>query len=301
MFRLLSKESNIFSIPVYLIFLLFIVVTFNVLDFSVINGISAGITFAGIALGYFLFNTINLNHQTHIPLFLYTFLVFALYPGSLDIGIAVSLFTNSFILLLLTSTDDTLKRSSYMFIGSLLAINFIFLPTTWPLSIFVLIHIMATSDRVALNIFRFFFGMMLIGLSYLSVMFYINYTTWDERYFPFGEFQITQNYFPLYLLAPIALLILYSVFDHFQNFNKKSPVSKFKYTFVLVFSLAQLVTICLYMGQEHEYLLLLAFPMSIILSRGLNFMPKYWQKEVFLWLIIISLLLYKAGSYIELF
>ena len=142
--------------------------------------------------------------------------------------------------------------------------------------------ILRTFIYVRKNIFRFFFGMMLIGLSYLSVMFYINYTTWDERYFPFGEFQITQNYFPLYLLAPIALLILYSVFDHFQNFNKKSPVSKFKYTFVLVFSLAQLVTICLYMGQEHEYLLLLAFPMSIILSRGLNFMPKYWQKEVFL-------------------
>ena len=301
MFKLLSKESNIFSIPVYLIFLLFIVITFNVMDFSVLNGISAGVTFAGIALGYFLFNTINLNQQTHIPLFLYTFLVFALYPGSLDIGIAVSLFTNSFILLLLTSTNDILKKSSYMFIGSLLAINFIFLPTTWPLSIFVLIHIIATSDRVFLNIFRPFFGMSLIALSYFSIMFFLNYTTWDERYLPFGNFKINDEFFPLYLLTPVALLLLYSVFDHFQNFNKKSPVSKFKYTFVLVFSLAQLVTICLYMGKEHEYLLFLALPMSIIISRGLNYMPKYWQKEVFLWLIIISLLLFKAGTYIELF
>lgn len=69
MFRLLSKESNIFSIPVYLFFLLTIVITFNAFNFSVLNIISAVFTFAGIALGYFLFNKVNLTYQTHIPLF----------------------------------------------------------------------------------------------------------------------------------------------------------------------------------------------------------------------------------------
>ncbi|WP_228409250.1 DUF6427 family protein, partial [Chryseobacterium sp. HMWF001] len=34
MFKLLSKESNIFSIPVYIGFLLLIVITFNLLNFN---------------------------------------------------------------------------------------------------------------------------------------------------------------------------------------------------------------------------------------------------------------------------
>ena len=105
MFRLLSKESNIFSVPVYIGVLLLIVIGFNFLDYSRLDVISAIITFAGVALGYFCFNAIALNYQTHLPLFLYTAFIFAFYPGDLDIGIAVALFTNSIILLLLTNTE----------------------------------------------------------------------------------------------------------------------------------------------------------------------------------------------------
>lgn len=301
MFKLLSKESNIFSIPVYLVFLLAIVITFNVLDFNTINGISAIVTFAGIALGYFLFNKINLNYQTHAPLFIYTFFIFALYPGSLDIGIAISLFTNSFIILLLTNIEDQITKNQYVLIGSLLAINFIFLPTTWPLIIFVIVHLISTSDRISLNLFRLFFGMFLIGISYLSIAFFLGYNTWNEAYFPFGKFVPTRDFYPLYFLAPVVVLIIYAIWQHFKHFNEKSPSSKYKYSFILVFSLAQLVTILLYMGVEHEYLLLLSFPVSVIISRAIAYMPKYWMREVSLWVIIISLLLFKAGTYLNFF
>ena len=118
MFRLLSKESNIFSIPVYLGFLSLIVILFNIFNFNSLSLISAIITFAGIALGYFLFIKIDLTYQTHLPLFFYTFFIFGLYPGYLDIGIAVSLLTNSFILLLLTNQDETEKNSSYLLVNS---------------------------------------------------------------------------------------------------------------------------------------------------------------------------------------
>lgn len=301
MFKLLSKESNIFSIPVYLVFLLFIVITFNVLDFNTINAISAFITFAGIALGYFLFNKINLNYQSHVPLFIYTFFIFALYPGSLDIGIAISLFTNSFIILLLTNIEDQSNKNQYLLIGSLLAINFIFLPTTWPLIVFVIIHLISTSDRIYLNLFRLFFGMFLIAISYLSIAFYLNSNSWDGAYIPFGKFVPTQDFYPLYFLIPIVLLIIYAIWEHFKHFNEKSPTSKYKYSFILVFSLAQLVTIILYMGVEHEYLLLLSFPVSVIISRAIAYMPKYWMREVSLWVIILSLILFKVGTYINFF
>ncbi|QOW08924.1 hypothetical protein Q73A0000_00460 [Kaistella flava (ex Peng et al. 2021)] len=301
MFRLLSKESNIFSVPVYIGILLLIVISFNILDFNTLELISAAITFAGVALGYFCFNAVALNYQTHLPLFLYTAFIFALYPGDLDIGIAVSLFTNSIILLLLTNDNISVRNFSYILVGSILALNFIFLPTTWPMSIFVIFHIIGTSDRIGLHIFRLFFGMLLVALTYFGIAYFLNMNSWNPAYFPFTGFKLQPHFDNLLWLLPIALLMIHAVMDHFKNFNKKSPTSRFKYTFLLVFSLTQLITIVLYMGKTFEYLLLLALPTSIILSRMLRFTKKYWMQEAGLWLIIISLLIFKLTTYFNFF
>ena len=300
MFKLLSKESNIFSIPVYLGFLLFIVVLFNIFNFNTLSVISACVTFAGIALGYFLFNKIDLTYQTHLPLFLYTFFIFGLYPGYLDIGIAVSLLTNSFLLMILTSQYEQVQNSLYILVGALLGINFIFLPTTFPLILFVLLHIIMTSGRIGLNIFRLFYGMFLIAISYFSIAYFLHLDRWNLDYLPIIDPEPMTNFYPLYFLIPIVLMLIYAVMDHFQNYNKKSPTSRFKYTFLLIFSLAQMVSIFLYMGENHEYLLLVAFPASIIISRMLRFLPKYWMQEVCLWICIFSLVIYKISNYFDL-
>ena len=301
MFKLLSKESNIFSIPVYIGFLLLIVVFFNVLNFDFENIYSAAITFGGVALGYFVFNKINLNYQEHLPLFLYTFLIFAFYPGNLDVGIAVSLLTNSFLLLVLTSTDDTFRNRGYVLVGSILALNYIFLPTSWPVLLFVLLHVIATSGRILLNIFRLLFGILLVMVAYFCLMYFIGFTTFNPEYLPAPSNKFIKDFNPILYLLPVLLFCIYAVFDHFRHYNEKSPISRYKYTFILTFTLAQLISIVLYMGNHYEYLLLLALPVSIILCRMLRFFPKYWMQELGLWVILISLVAFKAGNYIKLF
>lgn len=293
MFKLLSKESNIFSIPVYIVFLLLMVIAFNIFKFSTLDVVSTGVTFAGIALGYFCFNTIGLNYQTHLPLFLYTFFIFAFYPGDLDIGIAVALLTNSFIILTLTHNDEELRRKSIVLVGAILALNYLVLPATWPMAVFVLLHIIITSGRILLHLFRLLFGALLIVISYFTIMYFFGFHSWDEAYFPFKDFRVNTEFHQLLYLIPVALFLILAVADHFANFNKKSPVSKFKYTFVLIFSAAQLTTVVLYMGNHYEFLLLMALPASIILSRLLRFAKKTWQKELGLFLIIASLLAFK--------
>lgn len=297
MFRLLSKESNIFSVPVYIGILLLIVISFNILNFNALYFISAVITFAGVALGYFCFNAIALNYQSHLPLFLYTAFVFAFYPGDLDIGISVALFTNSIILLLLTNTEMSVRKNAYLLVGAFLAVNFIFLPTTWPMVLFVILHIIGTSDRIGLHFFRLLFGMFLIASSYFSVAYFLGLNSWNPAYFPFYGFKPTKDFSNLLWLSPIALMIIYAVIDHFNHFNLKSPSSKFKYSFLLVFALAQLASIVLYMGNHYEYLLLLALPASIMLSRMLRFLPKYWMRELGLWVIIFCLVIFKLTNY----
>lgn len=300
MFKLLSKESNIFSIPGYIGFLLLIVVAFSAPGFRLEHVFSAVITFAGVALGYFTFNQIGLNYQMHLPLFLYTFFVVAFYNGGLDIGVAVALLTNSFLLLLFTSTDDALRNRNYVLVGSILALNFIFLPTTWPMAIFSVLHITATSSRIPLNIMRLLFGMSVIFLAYFCVMYFLGFTAPDPAYLARPSSKFIREFYPLQFLVPVLVLTLYAVLDHFRHFNEKSPVSRYKFTFILTFTVAQFCTIFLYMGHHFEYLLLLALPVSIILSRMLYFLPAYWMRELGLWLIIFCLLLFRVGNFFQL-
>ena len=154
MFRLLSKETNIFSIPVYIFLLFLLIAYFNVLNYKELDLFTNILTFCGFGLGYFIFNAIGLNYNTHLTLVLYSVCIFSIYPGNLDIGIAMSLFTNSFVIYLLASDNEHTRKNSFLIIGSILAINFIFLPTTWPMFIFVFIHLISTADRIGLNIFR---------------------------------------------------------------------------------------------------------------------------------------------------
>lgn len=127
-------------------------------------------------------------------------------------------------------------------------------------------------------------------------MYISGYTEFDERYIPLVLDKLSTDFYPLYILVPIALFVLYSISDHFAHFNMKSPRSRFQYNFLLFFFLAQLITVFLYMGKSYEYLLLLVLPNIIIIARGLRFLKKYWMKELTFWVITFSLLAYKAAS-----
>ena len=300
MFRLLSKESNIFSVPLYIGILFLIFISLNLLDFKNISLTSAIITFTGISLGYFLFNAIALNQLSHLPLFVYTLFVISLYDGTIDLKLAITFLTSSILLLILTSQNDQLRKSSFTLVGSILAFTFLVFPPSWPMAVFVIFHIIGTSGRVGLNMFRLLFGAVLIVLSYFGLMYLIRYTTWDSSYFPFSaSFELLSNYRALYILISIVLMIIYSISDHFRHYNEKSPISRYKYTFLLVFSLAQLITIIFYMGNNYDYLLLLALPVSIIISRMLRFLPRYWMQELGLWIIVFTLTAFKIANFVN--
>ncbi len=299
MFRLLSKESNIFSVPLYIGCLFLVFLSLNLLDLENINLISTIITFTGISLGYFLFNTIALNQFSHLPLFLYTLFVASFYSGTIGLGLALTFLMSSILLLILTSQNDQLRKSSFMLVGTILAFTFLVFPPSWPMAVFVIFHIIGTSSRIGLNIFRLLFGAVLITLSYFVVMYIIHYTSWDNSYFPFStSLQMLESYYPLYILIPIVLMIIYSLSDHFKHYNEKSPISRYKYTFVLVFSLAQLITIIFYMENNFEYLLLLALPVSIIISRMLRFLPNYWMQELGLWIVVFCSIAFKIANFV---
>ena len=294
MFRLLSKETNIFSIPIYMGVILAIILITNTLSFSLLNVISSFIAFCGMALGCVLFNKIGMTRRTHLPLFLYICFIFSFYTENLDIGISMALFTNSILLFFLTDENPKLRDNSYFLIGNILAVNFIFMPTTWTLFLFIIIHIIGNSEKkISLNIFRLILGIGIVFFGYFCLMYILGFDEFNWDYIPFISNQIISDFSALYALVPILFFCVLAILDHFINFNKKSPANKYKYAFILIFLLAQCLTLGFYMGHSYEYFLLVMLPISIILSRFLRFLNKSWQQEVGLWIIVFSCLLFK--------
>ena len=294
MFRLLSKETNIFSIPIYMGVILAIILITNTLSFSLLNIISSFIAFCGMALGCVLFNKIGMTRRTHLPLFLYICFIFSFYTENLDIGISMALFTNSILLFFLTDENPKLRDNSYFLIGNILAVNFIFMPTTWTLFLFIIIHIIGNSEKkISLNIFRLILGIGMVFFGYFCLMYILGFDEFNWDYIPFISNQIISDFSALYALVPILFFCVLAILDHFINFNKKSPANKYKYAFILIFLLAQCLTLGFYMGHSYEYFLLVMLPISIILSRFLRFLNKSWQQEVGLWIIVFSCLLFK--------
>lgn len=298
---MLSKKTNLFSVPTYIGALLLFILISNDLEFTFSNIFSTSIAFVGLAMGYVLFNKISLNRKTHLPLILYSIFIFSFYDGNLDVGISMALFTNSILLFFFTNEDDRIRKDSFLLVGNILAVSYIFLPTTWMLFIFVIIHIITKSDKVFKNIFQLVLGCFMVILGYACLMYLLEIDILTEDYIPLISNEVITDFSSFYSLIPILVMCILAVGDHFMNLNKKSPISKFKYAFLLSFLLIQILILIFYMGSHREYLLLVIFPISIILSRFLRFLKYPWLQELGLWIIIISCLLDKFNpNFIDL-
>lgn len=297
MFRLLSKQTHIFSIPAYMLVLLAFISVFNIFNFSVLNIVSSLIAFCGIVLGYFLFNNIGLNQKSHLPLFIYTLFIFCFYFGNIDLPLAVTLLGTHLVMLVLTNNNEEIRKNSYFLVGCIIGILYVLQPQIWPILLFVLLHIFGTSSRIIPDLLKIFFGVILIAINYFGYCFIFNTPDCAWRLIPFISDKLITKWDPVAYLAPLLVFLLYSMMDHFMNFAKKSPTSKFKYTLLLMYLGSIVTTLVLYMDTDYEFLLLTALPLAIIISRGIRFMKSPQAREIALWFLILSTLLFKAAYY----
>lgn len=301
MFKLLSQKTSIFSIPLYMGLLLglLMITILSQPSIDYLQWLSHMIAFFGFALGYFLFLRISLTRPTHLSLFLYTLSIFCLYPSDLPLSMSLSLLISTFVLTILTHEDDSIRRGSYMVLGSAVALNYIFLPASWPLSIFVVIHILMISNNIIESIFQFLFGGVLSLIGYGCAMYFLGYTELDNHYLPWWHTQKRTNWTKLSLLFPLILMTLTAMGDSLINFNKKSPFSRYRYTFISLLFFSNLASVIFFMGEEPEFLLLLILPSTIILVRWLHYISRLWLKEILLWIIFASLLVYRLSSFFD--
>lgn len=299
MFRLLSKQINIFSIPAYLILLLFFIGAFNSVNLNFISLISSGVAFVGIAIGYFLFRPVGLTRHSHLSLFLYTVLIFSFYFGEISPKLAlIILGFHLLILTILKSRSEGHEQNASLMVGFIMGMMYLIMPGCWPLLGVILLHFTVTSNNISGNFIKLLFGLLLVFLTYLGIAYISDFSDPFFRLIPWVSFNIPASQFlPLLVLIPIVLFLLYAVIDSFVNYNKKSPESRFRYNLLIIYFLGGLVMVTLYMERDYEYLLLLALPLSVIISRGLQYIENTSVRESTIWVLVLTALAFKIGYY----
>ena len=160
----------------------------------------------------------------------------------------------------------------------------------------------ATSSNISANLFPTIFGIVLLFINYAGLYYLLDIPDYYTRLIPYVSDKMITNIEPLIFLSPVLLFLLYSIYDHFVHFSKKSPSSKFRYILLLSILTKHIDYSYIFMGTQYEFLLLIAFPVSVITSRGLRFISKYWVKgtyimEYYYFALFLSLLIILKTDY----
>ena len=189
------------------------------MDFKTLGVFSSIITFCGFVLGYFLFNAIGLNYNTHLPLFsVYVFLclhyIRKFRHRNCDVTI-YQFFCNGFI-------DQQSRWSKEKFIPdhwSNFMVNFLFcLQLAYVYFRFDSLYFYFRSYFA--EYFQIIFGNVLFW-TYFGWCILLVIMILTKVIFPIRRRFFLARLLSIILFLPVALYVLYAVMDHFANFNKK--------------------------------------------------------------------------------
>ena len=80
-------------------------------------------------------------------------LVFSFYFGDVSFPLAFTILTANLSTLILISNNEKIGKRSYFLVGCLMGFMYVVMPQTWPLIIFIILHIFATSSNISANLF----------------------------------------------------------------------------------------------------------------------------------------------------
>jgi Family of unknown function (DUF6427) len=301
MFRLLARPTNIFSIPFFIGALCFIFISYNAFYFDVSQAVVSVVLFLAISLGYYIFNQINLTHQSHLPLLMYSLMLIGFYNESLNFNLAMSLLLINIIILILTNEKEVYRKKSYFIVGFLMSTCIMFQAETWPVCLFLMVHIITSSERMAYNLLQIFCSLVLSLISVAAYRYLFGLPLYEDNLLPYISYDFIYDYQWMLLLSPIVILLVFALSKHLLQREQMSPNSTFRYNLLIIFLLSVMLMAVFYMGENYNFLIFLALPSCIFIARFLLQMRESEWQEILLWLMIISLIGFKAITYYQVF
>lgn len=185
-------------------------------------------------------------------------------------------------------------------LGLYIGLAIIFYPPFWIFGVFLLLYFIFKGKTQIFGLVFSFLGMLTLFIVALELMAVFDaWYYWDK----FKEqFVFTPKVFDwdLLFLVPILILGIMGVADYFSNINRQSANKKAVFFDAVLWFISGVVFCVLYGADTANAMLFILLPIVLYLSNMLTFSKVLWKSELSLWLFIVSLLLYRYHSYIEI-
>lgn len=200
-----------------------------------------------------------------------------------DLKLTLSLLISSVLLYRWTSAAGPGENRRILFeTGFLISVSALLFPPSFFLIGFVLIAYPYTQPLSLKGILLLLIGLTFPGLICLQLA----YLTGNiQSVFNYSDvFDLNFWNSEVWALVPVGLMILISWFDHISNFGTQNINKRHKYFLIFIYFINWLVILILFGGDRTDLLMFLGFPVSIFLSRFVQYASHTGKKESWLWI-----------------
>lgn len=200
-----------------------------------------------------------------------------------DWKICFSLFFCTLMVRSWLSGED--KKSSKRFLfdsGALLMLSAIFYPPSLFLAGFLFVTYPYVQNISLKGILMLILGMLVPLIIGIQILFVSDQTEIINSYstaFYLNFWQSTSL-----ILIPVGLIILVSWTNHLLNFSTQDINKRQKYFLTFIYFINWIIILALFGGEQQNLLIFLGLPVSIFLSRFVQYLNSDKYKEIWLWL-----------------
>lgn len=237
------------------------------------------------------YNYSNLVKSPGFGLWFYLIWILMFSKITTDLPMTTSLLFCSLIFWRWISATNPAENRMIMFeSGFLLAVSALFYPPSIFLIVFVLVAYFYTQTLNLRGLLLLIIGLSLPVLITAQILYLTGHFGLIDNYFE--SFYLNFWNVPVWTLIPFGLLILFSWMDHLTKFATQNIYKRHKYFLIFIYFVNWMIILALYGGNEVYSLMFLGFPISIFLSRFVQYASTAGKKEFWLWLFAVFAMTY---------
>lgn len=293
--NLLDKRNFFIQIFIIVLFTLLGAANFNSFDLSILEKMGVFLTILTIAFVGYTDNTNDLISTSSYPTFIYILWLMPFIGGLSDYRIAGSLLLVTYITVQLLYFESEKNDTYNAFdIGVFMSFAILLNPPLIFLGIAIFAYFLTlrvVEPKIPiLGFLGFILPVLIVAQVSFLLDYYFMYDFYKEQLmFTMVHFELKQLF-----LIPVAIVLIYSIVNHFKNINKLTAQKKRIFLLMHFMFLVIFITYILYGGNNDTYLAFLGFSIMLMLTRYFTeSKPKIeWLKEAYLWIFMICLLIY---------
>lgn len=281
--KILSQKSILFQFFFGILFfaLLFASIYPVNQDWYSVLAILSLILSAVVALVFY--NNSNLINSSGYGLWFFLIWIICFSGITTDVKLSVSFLICNLIFWRWQSVNPQFGSKAVIFESSfLLIISALLYPPSVFLIVFIIFSYLYTQSFGFRGVILLFVGLILPLIIGIQLAYITDRLNGIEEYA--HAFYLNFLNVPVWSLIPVGVLIVISLVDHIMNYAAQNTGKRQRYFLTFIYFVNWLVLLILFGGENINLFIFMGLPVSVFLSRFLQYMKSDLKMEIWLWI-----------------